>query len=95
MATTMISKDQVAVPKNVREFLGVGPGSAIEFELKPNGEVVIRAATTRRRAPRSQSARLRGCATVKLSADEMLALTRGTWLSVILGFPTLELIAPR
>lgn len=31
MATTMISKDQVAVPKNVREFLGVGPGSAIEF----------------------------------------------------------------
>jgi AbrB family looped-hinge helix DNA binding protein len=77
LATMMTSKGRVAVPKMVREFLGVGPGSTIDFELRPNGEVVIRAAATRRRPPRSRFARLRGRATVKLSTGETLALTRG------------------
>jgi AbrB family looped-hinge helix DNA binding protein len=77
MPTTMTSKGQVTVPKNVREFLGVGPGSSVDFELRPNGEVVVRAAATGRRPPRSRFARLRGRATVRLSTDEILALTRG------------------
>jgi antitoxin PrlF len=77
MATTMTSKGQVTVPKNVRELLGVGPGSSVDFELRPNGEVVVRAAATGRRPPRSRFARLRGRATVKMSTDEILALTRG------------------
>ena len=77
MATMMTSKGRVTVPKTVREFLGVGPGSTIDFELRPNGEVVIRAAATDRRPPRSRFARLRGRATVKLSTDEILVLTRG------------------
>ncbi len=77
MATTMTSKGQVTVPKNVRELLGVGPGSSVDFELRPNGEVVVRAAATGRRSPRSRFARLRGRATVKMSTDEILALTRG------------------
>jgi len=77
MATTMMSRNQVTVPRNVREFLSVGPGSSIEFELRPNGEVLMRAATAGRRPPRSRFARVRGCATVKVSTDEILALTRG------------------
>jgi len=77
MATTMTSKGQVTVPKNVREFLGVGPGSNVDFELRPNGDVVVRAVANGRRAPRSRFARLRGRATVKMSTDEILALTRG------------------
>jgi AbrB family looped-hinge helix DNA binding protein len=77
MTTTVTSKGQVTVPKNVREFLGVEPGSSIEFELRANGEVVMRAATASRRPLRSRFERLRGCATVKVSTDEILALTRG------------------
>jgi AbrB family looped-hinge helix DNA binding protein len=78
MATTMTSKGRVTAPKNVREFLGLGPGSNIHFELRRNGEVVMRAlATGRRLPPRSRFARLRGCATVTMSTDEILALTRG------------------
>ena len=77
MATMMTSKGRVTVPKTVREFLGVGPGSTIDFELMSNGEVVMRTAATGSRPPRSCFARLRGRATVKLSTDEILALTRG------------------
>jgi len=33
MATMMTSKGRVTVPKTVREFHGVGPGSTINFEL--------------------------------------------------------------
>jgi bifunctional DNA-binding transcriptional regulator/antitoxin component of YhaV-PrlF toxin-antitoxin module len=77
MATTMTSKSRVTVPKNVREFLGLGPSSNIHFELRPNGEVVMRAATAGRRPLRGRFERLRGCATVKVSTDEILALTRG------------------
>ena len=40
MTTTMMFSNQVTVPRNVREFLSVGPGSSIEFELRPNGEGV-------------------------------------------------------
>jgi len=77
MASTMTSRGQVTLPTKVCELLSVGPGSSIEFELRPNGEVLMRAATAGRRPPRSRFARLRGCATVKVSTDEILALTRG------------------
>jgi AbrB family looped-hinge helix DNA binding protein len=77
MATTMTSKGQVTVPRNVREYLGLGPGSAVDFELKPSGEVVIRPATTGGKRTRSRFARMRGRATIKMSTDEILALTRG------------------
>ena len=77
MATMMTSKGRVTVPKTVREFLGVGPGSTIDFELMLNGEVVTRAAATGRRPQRGRCARSRGRVTVKLCAGEILALTRG------------------
>lgn len=77
MTTTMTCKGQVTVPKSVREFPDVGPGSSVEFVVRPNGEVVIRASAAGRHPPRSRFAQLRGRATVKLSTDEILALTRG------------------
>ena len=75
-ATTVTAKGQVTVPKNVREFLGIGPGSKIAFELTPAGEVVLRPVTARsgRRRP---FAALRGSATVRMRTDEIMALTRG------------------
>ena len=35
-------KGQVTVPKPVRDYLGLGAGSAVEFEVTASGDVVLR-----------------------------------------------------
>lgn len=75
MATRITSKGQVTIPKKVREFIGVGPGSAVDFELDADGRVVLVKAAGPRRA--SPFARVRGRATVRMSTEEIMALTRG------------------
>jgi antitoxin PrlF len=82
MANNVTSKRQVTIPKEVRERLGIVPGSAAAFELTEAGDVVLRAVTRREaprpiRAPKSRFAKLRGRATVKMRTEEILALTRG------------------
>jgi len=75
-ATTLTSKGQVTVPKSVRDFLGIGPGSKVSFELTPVGDVVLRPMAAKA-GRRSRFAKLRGSATVKMRTDEIMALTRG------------------
>lgn len=82
MATTVTSKGQVTIPKKVRDFLDIRPGSSVDFELTAGGNVVLKsvaAGATRRGSarPSSRYARLRGSATVKMRTEEILALTRG------------------
>ena len=78
MSTNMTSKGQVTIPKRVREHLGIGPGSAVDFELTDGGEVLVRPARPGRRVRRRQRfAALRGRATVQMRTEEILALTRG------------------
>jgi AbrB family looped-hinge helix DNA binding protein len=74
MATTMTSKGQVTIPKPVRDFLGLKPGSAVEFELVSDGRVVLKPARGRGKSP---FARLRGSAKGPLSTDQIMAMTRG------------------
>lgn len=70
------TKGQVTVPVEIRESLGIYPGTEVEFEIV--GEtVVLRKAPGHRRRGRSIVARMRGRATVKMSTDEIMALTRG------------------
>lgn len=75
-ATTVTTKGQVTVPKKVRDYLGLKPGSAVVFARQANGEVVLRPAGKAGRPKRSAFATLRGSATVRMSTDEILALTR-------------------
>lgn len=75
-ATTLTSKGQVTVPKNVRDFLGIGPGSKVMFDLTPKGDVVLRPVAARP-VRRSRFAKARGSATVKMRTDEIMKLTRG------------------
>ena len=70
------SKGQVTVPVEIRERLGIHPGTEVEFEVVGD-EVVLRKTKSSRRRGRSIVARMRGRATVKLSTDEIMALTRG------------------
>ena len=74
MSSTVTSKGQVTIPKRVRDLLGIGPGSEIDFERAPDGRVVL--VKTGKKARPSRFARLRGHAGKGLSTDEIMAMTR-------------------
>ena len=74
MPTTVTSKGQVTIPKPIREQLGLTPGNAVDFQLGPDGRVVL---TKVGGSPPSPFAKLRGRAGPGLSTDEIMALTRG------------------
>ena len=69
------SKGQVTIPADIRERLGLLPYTEVEFTLIGNGVLVTKA---RRGALRGQRilARLRGRGSVRMSTEEILALTR-------------------
>lgn len=73
------SKGQVTIPVEIREKLGLVEGSEVEFEI--SGRVVrmrkVRPADGKHGRGKSVVARLRGKGTVRMSTDEILALTRG------------------
>ncbi|MDH4442556.1 MAG: AbrB/MazE/SpoVT family DNA-binding domain-containing protein [Rhizobium sp.] len=77
MATTVTSKGRVTIPKPVRDFLGIVPGSAVEFRRTEDGSVVLTRADADARPSKSRFASLRGHAGKGLSTDEIMALTRG------------------
>jgi AbrB family looped-hinge helix DNA binding protein len=43
--STLTSKGQVTVPKEIREELGVKPGDRVTFTAMPDGTVIMRAKT--------------------------------------------------
>jgi len=56
-------------------MLGLRAGSTVIFKMTEDGQVLLAPAETRQ--PPSRFAALRGVATVKMSTDEIMALTRG------------------
>ena len=75
MPTTVTSKGQVTIPKAVRDFMGLRPGSRVSFRRTPDGRVEILPETAE--ATVSPMARLRGHAGQGLTTDEIMAMTRG------------------
>ena len=76
MPATVTSKGQVTIPKPVRDYLGLHPGSRVSFARTPAGGVELRAEEAAAK-PSALSA-LRGHAGRSgLSTDEIMALTRG------------------
>jgi antitoxin PrlF len=75
MATTVTSKGQVTIPKRVRELLGIGPGSKIDFQRDEDGRIVL--VKVEKKTRPNRFARLRGHAGKGLSTDEIMAMTRG------------------
>ena len=53
MATTVTTKGQVTIPKEVRDLLGIKPDSAVTFEVADDGRVVLSKAG--RRGPQAAS----------------------------------------
>ena len=68
------TKGQVTIPQHIREKMGITPHSEVDF-IEEDGRVIL---VKRDHAPILQTfRRLRGIATVKMSTDEIMALTRG------------------
>ena len=79
MAHQVTVKGQVTIPKRVREYLGIQPGSGVEFEVGAQGEVMLRRAgrPSKRARPRSRFAALRGTRKTGMATAELMNLLRG------------------
>jgi AbrB family looped-hinge helix DNA binding protein len=77
MATTLTSKGQVTIPKQIRDALNMVPGCSVAFAVNGEGDVVIHKVGARpsRKPDRFEAAR--GKADVKWRTDELMALLRG------------------
>ena len=67
-------KGQVTIPQNIREKLGITPATEIDF-IEEKGRVYI----VKRKGKNIKTRnfrKLRGIATVKMTTDEIMALTR-------------------
>jgi len=67
------TKGQVTIPQHVREKLGITPRSEVDFVEEEGRVYLVRKANPE---PQNRFRRFRGIATVKLSTEEILSLTR-------------------
>lgn len=69
------TKGQVTIPQPIREKLGIVPNSEVDF-VEEKGKVYI----VKKRGSGSKDTvfrKLRGIASVKMSTEEIMSLTRG------------------
>ena len=71
------SKGQVTIPQDIRDRFGFLPETEVEFRVEGSTVRLVKISAKRGRG-RGESVvkRLRGTAAVKMSTDEILALTR-------------------
>ena len=68
------TKGQVTIPQHIREKLGIVPYTDVEFVEEKDRVYIVK-----KERPRNQNSRfkkLRGIATVRMTTDEIMALTR-------------------
>ena len=70
------TKGQVTIPQEIRERLGLHPATEVEFEIDGNTVRIRKANRPGRGRGAAVVSRLRGRATVQMTTDEILALTR-------------------
>ena len=73
------TKGQVTIPRQIRNRLGLLPHTEVEFELAADHARIRKARQVRGESSRGAAVlrALRGTADIRMSTDEILALTRG------------------
>jgi AbrB family looped-hinge helix DNA binding protein len=71
------TKGQVTIPQHIREQLGLLPNTDVEWELRDGEAVLQKARGPGRRRGAALVEHMRGRGTVRMSTDEIMALTRG------------------
>ena len=69
------TKGQVTIPRDIREKLGITANSEVDFLEDGDRVYLVRKEGAQRLAKRFRA--LRGIASVKMTTDEIMALTRG------------------
>lgn len=77
MSTTLTSKGQVTIPKQIRDALNLFPGCSIDFAVNNEGEVILHRADAKPNSGLDRFEAARGKADVKWQTDELMALLRG------------------
>ncbi|MCB1447009.1 MAG: AbrB/MazE/SpoVT family DNA-binding domain-containing protein [Rhizobiaceae bacterium] len=75
MATMVTAKGQVTIPKAVRDYLGIGPGSPVGFKRAKDGSIVL--VTDAKARPVNRFEKFRGHAGPGPSTDEIMEMLRG------------------
>jgi len=70
------AKGQITIPIAIREKMGLLSDTEVDFEVV-NGKVYLKRAGAQKRRSRNLIARMRGKATVKMTTDDIMAMTRG------------------
>jgi AbrB family looped-hinge helix DNA binding protein len=70
------AKGQVTIPQHIRERLGLLPSTEVEWELRDGVAVLQKSSGMRRHRGQALVERMRGRGTVKMTTDEIMALTR-------------------
>lgn len=70
------SKGQVTIPADIREKAGFEPNSEVDFVIE-RGKVILRKHIEPKTCGSKLVAHLRGKGTVKMSTEQIMALTRG------------------
>lgn len=68
------TKGQVTIPQHIREKLGITPATEVDF-IEEKGRIFL-VKRKEEKATIRKFAKLRGLATVKMTTDEIMALTR-------------------
>jgi AbrB family looped-hinge helix DNA binding protein len=72
------SKGQVTIPQAIRERLGLLPETEVDFVVEGNAVKIVRAKKNKKLSRGEMIVRrLTGSGTIKMTTDEIMALTRG------------------
>ena len=71
------SKGQVTIPQEIRKSMGFLPHTEVTFQVKGNSVQIVKVDRPNTSRGRRLTEMIKGSATVKMTTDEIMALTRG------------------
>jgi antitoxin PrlF len=76
MSTTLTIKGQVTIPKQIRDALGLEPGTRLDFAVNADGDVVLQRCDEHAKGRPDRFSAARGKADLKWSTRELMSMLR-------------------